>query len=148
MAPIARDVAYRFGESSSDVVLETEASTPAQALVEVARAFTHVTTNGSRVRVDREHGISVGPTRSADLLAVAFVNELTFLFDTEGFLAQEGELRIFLDPGAARAEGVLRGDTFDPKRHQSGTAIKAATRHGAEFLSRDGVWRVRVLVDL
>lgn len=76
-------------------------------------------------------------------LAVAFLNELVVLFQTEGFLART--IRVRLGPGD-RAEADLAGEPFDPDRHTRGIEVKAVTLHRAVFDPEKG--RARIILDI
>ncbi len=140
-------MSYRLVDSGSDIVIASEGEDLGEALVGLARGFTHVTTMGSPVRDDAAERIHVETDRDLPALAVAFVNELVFLFGTHGFLPAGGTLTVTSE-GGLRVEGRLVGDRYDPTRHQLGTEVKAATYHDAVFEERDHKAQARVLVDL
>lgn len=139
-------VGYRLVESSSDVVLESEAVDLGAALVFLAQGFSHVVTAGAKVEPRFPRRIEV-QAPDPGRLAVAFVQELIYLFDTEAFLPAGGALDVALD-GTCTARGSLRGDRFDPHRFPSGTEVKAATLHEALLLKDEKSARARVLLDL
>jgi SHS2 domain-containing protein len=141
-------VAYRLVESSSDIVVESEAADLGGALVYLAQGFSHVVTAGSRV--EPKHARTVRVSADGDLpdLAVAFVNELIFLFDTEGFLPSDGALDVRRVDGTLEAAGTLQGEAFHPDRHRRGTEVKAATLHEAQLVKDSQSARARILLDL
>lgn len=125
---------YRLIEASGDVAVEARAGTLGAVLVELGRAVADVTTAGSPITTAQTRDfdwstVAVGLPHAA----VGFVNELLFLFDTQGFLVGGGELVLEPSKGRQRVHGRLLGETFDPGRHQWGTQVKAATLHEAQF---------------
>ena len=81
---------------------------------------------------------------SGDLLA-AWLHEILFQFDAKS--------RVFCD---ARIEEIderhlracLRGERFDPNRHEALNEIKAVTYHGLAVTCEDGRWTASVYFDL
>ena len=78
-------------------------------------------------------------------LAVAFLSELLVLQQTEGFLVREIRARpVGTPPTSIRA--TVRGEPFDPARHDRRIEVKAVTMHR---LSVDLVrGTARVIVDV
>jgi SHS2 domain-containing protein len=84
----------------------------------------------------------------AELLLLAFLNELVYLRDAEGLLLRAGRLDVQSAPGGARLEGDLTGEPLDPERHRLGTDVKAATAHGLALAREDGGFRATVTLDV
>ncbi len=78
-------------------------------------------------------------------LAVALLNELLALEETEGFYGRTVEVRLRGRPPSA-AEAVVRGEPFDAARHRLRETVKAVTFHGLVVDPARG--RARVIVDL
>lgn len=149
MAGAAPRVTYRVRSASGDVAIEASGATVGAVLVELGRGLSHVQTAGSPLEARQRRLFRLEPpTTDLPGLAVAFVNELIFLFDTEGFLLAGGELHLDKAGTAQRIEGVLFGDRFDPQRHQYGTEVKAATYHEAVLKEERKGARGRLVLDL
>ena len=78
-------------------------------------------------------------------LAVAFLNALLVLEETDGFLGRRIEATTGGRPATSVSARVL-GEPFDPIRHVGRTEVKAITYHGLVF--EPGAGRARVIVDL
>jgi len=78
-------------------------------------------------------------------LAVAFLNALLVLQETDGFLGRRIAARTRGRPPTS-VEAVVSGEPFDPARHVGRTEVKAITYHDLLFDPRAG--RARVIVDL
>lgn len=72
-------------------------------------------------------------------LLVELVNELVYLAETEGFVADSA--RVEIDGSSLRAHLVGRLTTIDP-------LVKAATYHDLSFEQRGSIWHARVVLDV
>jgi protein archease len=101
--------------------------------------------------------IAVGKD-SLEGLLVAWLNELIFRFDVDGFIAKKIVITgLSISPeavsgtGAERAFTVnasLSGEDFDPARHKGKLLLKAATYHDLRIVEEDEVWRSRIIFDV
>jgi SHS2 domain-containing protein len=78
-------------------------------------------------------------------LAVAFLNALLALEETDGFLGRRIRASTRGRP-ATSVTARLLGERYDPGRHTARTEVKAVTYHDLVFDPRVG--RARVIVDL
>jgi SHS2 domain-containing protein len=82
---------------------------------------------------------------TAERLLVAWLNELIYIFDTDGFIGKAVTIES-LDDRHIRAE--IEGERFDPERHDCGFLIKAATYHKLQ-LEKVGVgWSAVIIFDI
>jgi SHS2 domain-containing protein len=69
---------------------------------------------------------------------LAFLKELVFLYDTEGFL-----------PAGLTPDGAaVTGEIFDARRHESHHQLKAVTRHAYSYAEEPGRCRAAVVFDV
>lgn len=139
---------YRIFDFSSDVGVEADDETIPDAFVELGRGMAHIITDGSPIHPRESHDIDVEGDKDIPGTAVAFLNELVFLFDTAQFLLAEGELVVKKEGDVHRVRGKLWGERFDPKIHNAGRGVKAATYHEATYQVTRGMHRLRVVLDL
>jgi SHS2 domain-containing protein len=92
---------------------------------------------------------------SLDGLLVAWLNELIFQFDAYGFLGKTITIHAFGDcnglpgkPENCTIKATIRGEEFDPGRHESRLLIKAATYHRLSMEKVDDHWEVEVIFDI
>lgn len=78
-------------------------------------------------------------------LLVDWLNELVFLFETQGFLTAACEVEITAD---RCLEARLHGETYNPSRHAIEAVIKAATHHGLSVQPIQDGWQAEVVIDL
>lgn len=81
----------------------------------------------------------------SEALLVDWLNHLLYLFDIDGFLGRDFKVAM---PSPERLEARIEGEIFDPLRHQSKTAVKAATFHNLNIASAPDGWRATVVLDL
>jgi SHS2 domain-containing protein len=153
-----RPATHRPLEHTADVGIEVDAPSRESLFAEAAVALCDTLTRRDRVRVSLEREVALEAT-DGELLLVDFLNEILFLFDVEGLLFGEAEVRID-DQGGSRVAlcAVLRGERYDTERHPLRSLVKAVTYHGLEIRREaaddrgrpgDGArWRARVLFDL
>ena len=77
-----------------------------------------------------------------DGLLVDFLTELIYLYEVEGVIICDADVKINGDT----LEAVVRGEAIDPKRHRIKTEVKAVTYHMLEINEEKGF--VQVLFDL
>jgi len=80
-----------------------------------------------------------------EALLVAWLNEVLFAFDAEGFAPCRVEVESFV-PGEVR--GRLLGEPLDEARHQFRNAIKAVTWHKLNVVKRAGMYQVEIIFDV
>jgi SHS2 domain-containing protein len=141
-------VGFRIFDFSSDVGVEADDETVADALIELGRGMASIITDGSHVHPRESREVDVEGDKDIPGTAVAFLNELVFLFDTSQFLLSEGEITVKKDGDVHRVRGKLWGERFDPKTHNAGRGVKAATYHDATYQVSRGMHRIRIVLDL
>ncbi len=96
----------------------------------------------------------VKPTESVDIkvnresldgLLVGWLNELIFRFDAYGFIGKEVGIKSINENGV---EAGIRGEEFDPERHEKGLLVKAATYHNLRIEKKNGIWTAEVVLDI
>ncbi len=130
------EVVFRFVEHTAELEVEFEAETPEGVLEEARRAFEELIGTGSGEAVERR--VDVEASDLPALLA-AWLDELVFLADTEGLVAEGAELAL----DGPRLTGVVRGHRGEPR-----PLVKAVTLHRLRFRRENGVWRGRVVLDV
>jgi len=82
--------------------------------------------------------------RDEDNLLIVFLNELLYLWDTEGFIPKELSLKV--EDG--RVAGSVAGGFFDPDKHTLKNEVKAVTYHKFSVIEEKGILKARIIVDL
>ncbi len=84
-------------------------------------------------------------SQSPDGLLVAWLNELIFRLDTDGFIGRKVNI-VELKSNTVRAE--VTGEQFDPAKHEGRLLLKAATYHDLKLEERNGEWVAEVIFDI
>ena len=120
---------HRFLEHMSDVYAEAWGPTLEEAYREAAQALYETLTDPGKVEAEAEKRVEA---RGEDLqeLLYDWLEKLIILFDAEGFLARDIKVEeIRRIGGEWRLRATLRGETYKPGKHPSGTHVKGVTYH-------------------
>jgi SHS2 domain-containing protein len=138
------DKKFRQISHTADIAYRIQGSSLAEIYINAAEALVATMTDRRRLRPQDQRDITVeAPDREA--LLVAWLNHLLYLYDVDGFLGRDFDILELQDD---RLTARVRGEAFDPERHVSKTAIKAATYHHLELKPRDHGWQATVIFDL
>lgn len=129
---------YEWREHTAEVELAVDADSEEAVFAEAADALARL------VELDAggeaaSHDVALdAPDRPA--LLAAWLDELVYLADVEGFVADRVDA-LRLRPGGLDATLVGRRTAIDP-------IVKAATYHRLGFGQEGGRWRARVVLDV
>ena len=128
---------YEWRDHTAEVELVIRAPSPADVFREAADAFgRYVELDTAGERATRTFELS---GRDSATLLVAMLEELIYLADTEGFVADDS--RVELSGNELRVELTGRKTNVQP-------IVKAATYHDLDFRQADGFWEARVILDV
>jgi len=135
---------FRFIDHTGDLAIEVFGKNLTDLFRNLGEAFTEIITDPKTVRARESRHISLKADQIEDLL-VRWLNELIFLFDTQGFLFKGFDVTL-TEYGSLKATG--EGEPYDENRHSIKTTVKGATYHQLELIQDDGMWKGRVILDL
>lgn len=139
-----RQVKYRQLAHTADLGLRIWGNTLEELFENAGAALTAVLTDRRRLRLRNTEEITV-EAPDLEALLVAWLNHLLYLYDVTAFLGREFRI---LELTPQRLAARAWGETYDPQRHLSRTAVKAATYHHLEIANRNGRWEATVILDL
>jgi len=119
-------------------------ATPEELFEALGLGLFALITDLRKVRPTQERTVTASAADAVGL-AVAFLNALLLLQQTEGFLVGELHARPVGSPPTAIL-ATARGEPFDPERHPRRIEVKAVTMHQATVDLALG--RARVIVDI
>ncbi len=138
------DRGFESFEVTADEGLRAWGRSMEEAFVNAARGMLDLIVDSKGLHPLESRRIRVkGKDREA--LLVAWLSELLYLFEVEGFLPVEYEI-VSLDD--QQLEAMVRGDILDPARHSVKGLVKAATYHLLEVKEVAGKWQVQVVLDV
>jgi SHS2 domain-containing protein len=128
---------YRFVDHTAELEVELEAESAEGVLGEALRAFSELAGTADGEPIERRLEIEAGDLPA---LLAAWLEELVFLAETEGFIADAAEL---VHWSTNRVEARVRGRIGEPR-----PLVKAVTYHGLEFEAAGNGWRAKVVLDV
>jgi len=135
---------YETFEHTADIGLLARGRSAEELLVHAAEGLVNLIVDPEGLREETHLQVSLtAPDREA--LLVAWLNELLYLLDTQGFLPRRCRITRLSDTDLT---AELVGEAVDPKRHSVRRMVKAATYHGLRVDHVDGQWEARVILDL
>lgn len=135
---------YRQLAHTADLGLRIWGDSQEELFENAGAALMGVLTDRRRLRRQKTAEILlVAPDLEA--LLVAWLNYLLYLYDVDAFLGREFKV---LELTPQRLAAQARGETYDPGRHVSRTAVKAATYHHLAIVKENGGWQATVILDL
>ncbi|MEJ2182470.1 MAG: archease [Nitrospirota bacterium] len=137
-------MAYEVLDLSGDVGVRARGGSLPEAFGEAALAMYSLITEPAAIRPEEVRRVEVR-SHSREGLLVSWLNELIYLFDVHGFVGKSVEFESFEDT-ALVAE--VRGERFDPQRHEGGLLLKAATYHGLTLEQGPEGYRLEIMFDI
>src|SRR6266581_8019813 len=118
---------YEVFEHTADVGLHAFGGTLSELFIHAAQGMESLMVAPEQVRVQVSREITVTGHDEVSLL-IAWLNELIVLFDTEYLLFKEFEIDLITE---TYVQGRAAGESYDARRHDLSSAIKAVTWHEA-----------------
>ncbi|MBI3997129.1 MAG: archease [Candidatus Omnitrophica bacterium] len=139
-----QDRGYAFFNHTADIGIRAEASTLEELFIRMAQGLTELLVEDSPLQPREARSIELTADDAASLL-LKWLQELLFWFATERF-APIRYVLTEVTPTSLR--GTVRGERFDPARHQQGREVKAITRHLLRAEPCEDGWVGEVIVDI
>lgn len=136
---------FEFFEVTADVGYIAYGNTLDEAFQNAALAMFEVITDTSKIEANIEKKIEI---ESEDEFALLYdwLTELIFLHDSEYLVFSRFKVEIHRN-GLYNLKGVLWGEKFDSKVHESREDVKAVTYHMMKVEQKDG-YMVQVILDI
>ncbi|VAX32533.1 hypothetical protein MNBD_NITROSPIRAE03-2009 [hydrothermal vent metagenome] len=135
---------FEILDISGDVGLRVHGRSLEELFVNSALGLYSLVTDLSDVEPTEPVDINVS-RESLDGLLVGWLNELIFRFDAYGFIGKEVRIK---NINENRVEAGIKGEDFDPDRHERGLLVKAATYHNLRIEEKNGIWTAEVVLDI
>ena len=135
---------FEYTDHTADMGIKAYGDTLEDLFAHAAEALFGVIVDGETIQPHQQRMITIEGDALEDLL-VQWLNELLFLFDTEGLIFQHFDVTF---KNAASLKATASGETVDPSRHDIKTTIKAVTYHDAKIRKDHDGWVCQVLLDL
>ena len=134
---------FEFIDHTADVGISVTAPTLEGLFETAAFAFTELITSVDSLSYRVESKFRLQEDEIETLL-VSWLQELLYVFDTEGLLF--GRFQVNLQD--SRLEATAWGEPLDPDIHTMKTEIKAVTYHLLDVVKDDLGWQAQVIFDI
>jgi SHS2 domain-containing protein len=135
---------YEFVDHTGDIGVRVFGQTLPELFQQAAEALTFIITDPETIRIKETRKILLEAKTDEELL-ITWLNELVYLFDTEGLLFKAFEVLSVHDQ---HLEALAQGEIYVEGRHEIKTAVKAATYHQLKISHHQGLWTAQVIFDL
>ena len=135
---------YEFVDHTGDIGVRVFGERLPELFQQAAEALTFIITDPETIRIKETRKILLEAKTDEELL-ITWLNELVYLFDTQGLLFKSFEVLSVHDH---HFEALAQGERYVQDRHPIKTAVKAATYHQLKIENHQGVWTAQVIFDL
>ncbi len=140
----AAQAGFESFEHTADVGLRVWAPCMRELFMQAARGFIDMLFAPGDINAARELRVKADGAEPEELL-VSWLEEILFAFDARGFAPAGVEINEF---GDGCVVGVLRGETFDPERHEVRQPVKAVTYHDLDIRQTESGYEARIVFDV
>lgn len=137
-------IPYEVFEHTADIGLHAYGDSLANLFVHAAQGMESLMVAPEQVQPRMTREVAVEGHDEISLL-IAWLNELIFLFDTDFLLLRDFEIDA-MSPVMLRA--CVSGETYDARRHDLSSAIKAVTWHEAFVEQGENGYKARIIFDI
>ena len=135
---------YRLFDHTADLGLQVFGRTVEELFGNGAYALFDLVADLAQVQLTTDRMITAAGTDWSEVW-VNYLRECLYVFNGEGLLMRECVI-LSLDQSQVTAQ--LRGEAFDPDRHQIKREIKAVTYHRASVQTTAQGWKGKVILDV
>jgi SHS2 domain-containing protein len=135
---------FEFVDHTGDLGVRLFGESLPRLFEQAAEALTFILTDPETIRIKETRKLLLEAKTDEELL-ITWLNELVYLFDTEGLLFKAFEVLSVHDH---HLEALAQGEIYVEGRHPIKTAVKAATYHQLKIEHHQGVWTAQVIFDL
>jgi SHS2 domain-containing protein len=135
---------FEFVDHTGDLGVRVFGQTLPELFEQAAEALTFILTDPETIRIKEARKFLLKAKTDEELL-ITWLNELVYLFDTQGLLFKAFEVFSVHDQ---HLEALAQGEIYVEGRHPIKTTVKAATYHQLKIENHQGVWTALVIFDL
>lgn len=141
--PVLMNRPFEILEHPSDLGIRATGDSLAAAFINAATGLLHIILEGP-VQESAERVVTLKASDRGHLL-VRWLSEVLYLYDAEHFVPASFRFAEFSESSLV---AEIRGEAFDPARHQTKLDVKAVTYHQLAIDERSGSSTVTVFVDI
>lgn len=134
---------FKTIEHTADIGLEASGANPSEAFSNIGLGMFHIMTDIEKIDSKKCLEVNVS-AEDIESLAVEWLNELLFLFQTKSFLFRDFNIKS-IDNNSVKA--ICCGEKYDEQKHPAKVEIKAVTYFGLSVKKNKNV-KIRVTFDI
>ena len=138
---------YEVIDHTADIGIKAVGKTLEEAFINAAKGMFDLIAPNDNVDKTEERSFTIEEDDIV-MLFKRWLEELLFLFDTEGFLPSEYQVELSNVNGLHRLVANVGGERYNPDKHGSGMEIKAVTYHMMEIEKKGDRFYVQVIFDV
>lgn len=135
---------YRLSKRSSELVVKVFGKSQEELFSNSAFALFDLMTDVEKVRIEERLPLEVEGVDRDDLM-VNWMRELLYLYQGSSYLLKEIVVR---EAGDTRVKGEVRGEKFDPDRHEIKQEIGAVAYHQSRMEKTGDQWTAQVIFEI
>ena len=137
---------WKFLPHEGEAYIECWGNTLEEVHENAAKAFYDVMCDVEKIEAKLEREIEVTGEDWMEAF-FNFINELIFLFETEGLVFSDFKVKISKNK-EWRIYAKMRGERYSLEKHNWKVGIKAISFHGMELTKQGDRWIIRYLLDI
>ncbi|SOV82844.1 protein archease, putative [Plasmodium reichenowi] len=137
---------YKYLDHTADIILHSSGKNLRECFESICICMFDYMCNLNSVELKKRRKITVSGANIEDLL-FNFLTEFHFLYGSEYFICKHIEI-VYFNMNLFLIEAYGYGDIFNISIHESGTEIKAVTKHELKIISNKDACEIFVLVDI
>lgn len=145
------NVPYSILDISGDIGLSARGNDCREVFEHIGTGLYGLMTDIRRVNERHERHFRV-EADSPESLLVRYLNELIFLFESEGIVGRTVRVDHFSGCSSGgrpyTIAGTILGEPFSPGQHEQRLLVKAATYHKLRLEEHNGSWSAEVIFDI
>jgi SHS2 domain-containing protein len=138
------DSGFSILEHPADMGLEVWGPDLPEVFRQAALGLTSIIVEPASVGDRERRSVSITGSDIENLL-VRWLSEILYIYDGEGFLVKDIEIRTLSD---STLTAVLNGEWMDTGKHHFRVDVKAVTYHQLKIARTKDVWTARVFLDI
>lgn len=136
-------MSYAIIDVSGDIGIRAEGDSLEECFSNAALGLYSLITDLDKIESKKEIDISISEDNIENLL-VCFLNELIYIFDTQGFIGRSVKVKIIENSLIAK----VSGEQFNADKHDRKLLIKAATYHNLVVRKQESRWIAEIIFDI
>jgi SHS2 domain-containing protein len=137
---------FEFLEHTADLRFKAYGENLDECFQNTAKAMYTAITDPESIEEKQTREITL-EAETLETLLHDFLAELLFLSETEGLLFKEFQVSVDSKEGY-RLKSMVRGENYNPGKHEIKTEIKAVTYHELQVEEIENRWTAQVLCDI